>query len=299
MRWKLQGMPMLLIVSALMLGLVALAGCGSPATKETASAETTETASGLDAFDGLSGTINIAGGTAHIPVMEAVSADVMSANDAIVITVAGGGSGVGVQQVGEGLVNIGNSGREPKDEELAKYTDLKLFPWAIDGVTAIVHPDNPIRDLTADQVKDIFAGKITDWSAVGKSAGAINVYAREDGSGTGETFIEKGLDKGEVSSKATIVTSNGAMKTAVAADKQAIGFMSIGGVDPSVAAVAYNGVAPTNENALAGTYVVTRKLYSITKGEPAGPTKVFLDFLTGPDGVSYIEKAGFIPTYAK
>jgi phosphate transport system substrate-binding protein len=296
---------MLLVAFVLLIGLVGTFGCApeaaeetTEATEETTEVEHVEAASGLDVFAGLEGTVDIAGGTAHIPVMEAVAADIMSAHDAIVITVAGGGSGVGVQQVGEGLVTIGNSGREPKEDELAKYADLVLHAWAIDGVSVIVHPDNPVRDLTADQIKAIFAGEITDWSEVGGSAGAINVYAREEGSGTGETFIEQGLDKGEVTAEAIIITSNGAMKTAVAADIQAIGFMSIGGIDDSVAAVAYGGVEPTNENALDGSYVVTRKLYSITKGAPETLTQTFLDFIMGPDGVPYIEGAGFIPTYA-
>lgn len=292
---RLQLAHVLLVVSVLT-GLVGTVGCAPKAAEETAEPET---ASGLDVFAGLEGTIDIAGGTAHIPVMEAVAADIMSAHEAIVITVAGGGSGVGVQQVGEGLVTIGNSGREPKDDELATYPDLVLHAWAIDGVSTIVHPDNPVRDLTAEQVKAIFAGEITDWSEVGGSAGAINVYAREEGSGTGETFIEKGLAKGEVTAEAIIVTSNGAMKTAVTADAQAIGFMSIGGMDESVAAVAYGGVQPTNENARDGSYAVTRKLYSITKGEPDGLTAAFLDLLMGADGVPYIEDAGFIPIYTQ
>ena len=297
---KYRAMLASLTVFVLAFGLIGVVGCAEEVVDEAPEVEETELAeeaSGLDAFAGLEGAIDIAGGTAHIPVMEAAAADVMRAHDDIVITVAGGGSGVGIQQVGEGLVDIGNSGREPKDEEFEQYPDLELFAFAIDGVTVIVHPENPVRDLSTEQVQGIFAGEITDWSEVGSGAGAINVYAREDGSGTGETFIDRGLQGGDVTAEAIIVTSNGAMKTAVAADEQAIGFMSIGSMDDSVAGVAYNGVEPTNESALDGSFVVTRRLYSITNGEPDGLTKAFLDYIMGADGVSYIEDAGYIPTY--
>lgn len=302
MRWKHRSMYALMGALVLAFALSSLAGCAAETAEDTPAPQkepATEATSPLDVFADFQGDLDIAGGTAHIPVMEALAADIMSANDAIAITIAGGGSGVGVQQIGEGLVDIGNSGRELKDEETAKYAGLELHAWAIDGVTTIVHPDNPVRDLTADQVKAIFAGEITDWADVGGTAGTINVYAREEGSGTGETFIEKGLGKGAVSEKAVIVTSNGAMKTSVASDAQAIGFMSIGGVDDSVAAVSYNGVEPTNENALDGSYVVTRKLFSITQGAPEGLAAAFLEYLMGENGVPYIEDAGYIATYTK
>jgi len=202
----------------LALSLVGLTGCKEEPVVETAPVvESTEPASPLDVFDGLEGTIDIAGGTAHVPVMEAVAGEIMAAHDDISITIAGGGSGVGVQQVGEGLVDIGNAGREPKDEEMAKYPDLIKYAWAIDGVTAIVNPENSVQNLTSEQLQKIFAGEITDWSEVGGEAGAINVFAREEGSGTGETFIDQGLDGGDVTAQATIVSSNGAMKTAIGA----------------------------------------------------------------------------------
>ncbi len=300
---KLRGASVLVFALVVALALLGMAGCAEEVVDEAPESDEVESieeeASGLDVFAGTDGSIDIAGGTAHIPVMEAAAADIMRAHADIVITIAGGGSGVGIQQVGEGLVDIGNSGREPRQEEFDQYPDLVLFDWAIDGVAIIAHPDNPVDDLTSEQLVGIFAGEITDWSEVGGEAGAINVYAREDGSGTGETFIDRGLDGGDVTPEAIIVTSNGAMKTAVAADEQAIGFMSIGSMDDSVAGVALNGAAPTQENAIDGSYVVTRKLYSLTNGQPEGLTRTFLDFIMGPDGVSYIEDAGYIPIYVE
>ena len=108
----------------------------------------------LDAFKGLSGTLDIAGGTAHIPVMKKAAQNIMSAYPDIRITVVGGGSGVGVKQVGEGLAGIGNTGRPLKDEEISKY-GLVTFPFAIDGVAVAVHPDNSVKGLTGEQVMNI------------------------------------------------------------------------------------------------------------------------------------------------
>ena len=155
----------------------------------------TSHAAPLDSFKGLSGTLDIAGGTAHIPVMKGAAKNIMTANPDIRITVAGGGSGVGVQQVGEGLVQIGNTGRALKEKEIAKY-GLQSFPFAIDGVALVVNPANKVRAITAQQAQDIFAGKITNWKALGGADAPITVYTREDGSGTREVFVDKALKKG-------------------------------------------------------------------------------------------------------
>ena len=93
----------------------------------------------LDAFQGLEGRLDIAGGTAHIPVMKEAAKRIMTRYKDIVITVAGGGSGLGIKQVGEGLVDIGNSGRKPRPEEIERY-NLKMYQWAIDGVGLVVNP---------------------------------------------------------------------------------------------------------------------------------------------------------------
>jgi phosphate transport system substrate-binding protein len=130
----------------------------------------------LDVFKHEKGEIRIAGGTAHIPVMKEAAKQIAEINPNIQISIAGGGSGVGIKQVGEGLVNIGNSGRTPTDEEIKKF-DLKLFKWAIDGVGIVVHPKNPVKSLIQAQVKDIFAGKITNWKSLGGEDKGINVYS--------------------------------------------------------------------------------------------------------------------------
>ncbi len=248
----------------------------------------------LDSFKGQKGNIDIAGGTAHIPVMQKAAQAIMTANKDIRITVAGGGSGVGVQKVGEGLVQIGNTGRALKDGEIAKY-GLETFPFAIDGVAIAVNPSNSVTSLSKSQIKDIFAGKITNWKDVGGKDAPISIYVREDGSGTRETFEERALDKGTSVQTANVVNSNGAMKTAIAQDSNGIGYVGIGHLDESIRGVTVDGMVPSQENAANGTYTITRLLYMNTKGKPQGLTALFIDYIYSEDGKGFISSSGYIP----
>lgn len=248
----------------------------------------------LDSFKGQKGTLDIAGGTAHIPVMKKAAEAIMSANPDIRITVAGGGSGVGVQKVGEGLVQIGNTGRALKESEVSKY-GLETFPFAIDGVAVAVNPSNKVTALTKAQVKDIFAGKITNWKELGGKDAPISLYVREDGSGTRETFEERALDKGTSVQSANVVNSNGAMKTAIAQDPNAIGYVGIGHLDSSICGVTVDGMVPSQENAANGTYTITRLLYMNTKGKPQGLTALFIDYIYSADGKGFTASSGYIP----
>ena len=253
---------------------------------------------GLDNFAGLSGTLDIAGGTAHIPVMKEAAKRIMQANPEIRITVAGGGSGVGVQKVGEGLVQIGNTGRALKEGEIEKY-GLVSWPFAIDGVAAVVNPANPVGGLSKEQLSKIYSGEITNWKDVGGADASISLYMREDGSGTRETFETLAIADGAVSAKSNVVNSNGAMKTAVAQDENAIGYVGIGHLDDSIKALILDGMTPSQENAKNGSYKITRLLYMNTKGRPEGLVKAFIDYIHSPEGDEIIAKAGYIPTGGK
>jgi phosphate transport system substrate-binding protein len=250
---------------------------------------------GVERFKGMEGTLRIAGGTAHIPVMKAVAKEIAAVNPKLRIAIAGGGSGVGIKKVGEGLVDIGNAGRKPTDEEIARY-GLKLHKWAIDGIAVVVHPSNPVQSMSREQVRAVFAGKIRNWKELGGPDAPIDLYTRDKASGTRKVFWKKILDKGPISSSADFVDSNGAMKRAVANDPQAIGFMSAGFVDGAVRGVAIDGAAPSRENILSGKYPYVRGIYSLTKGEPEGLAKAFIDYLFS-DHVQHeiVAKKGFVP----
>ena len=251
-------------------------------------------ANDLAPFAGEKGTIKIAGGTAHIPVMKEAAKKIMMFNPEIQITVAGGGSGAGIKLVGEGLVDIGNSGRRAKDEEIASY-GLKMFKWAIDGVAIIINPENNIRELSQVQLMDIYSGKITNWRELGGQDKRINLYTRDASSGTRAVFWKKALQKGDISQEAHFAVSNGAMKSAVSQDPYAIGYVSVGHIDATVSPVAFNGVVPSLENVKNGEYKIARGLYSNTKGEPDRLIKKFIEYLFSPEGKQITRKKGFIP----
>ncbi len=250
---------------------------------------------GSDPFAGLSGTLRIAGGTAHIPTMKAVAAEVTQAHPDVKIAIAGGGSGVGIKKAGEGLVDIGNAGRKASDAEIKKY-GLVLHKWAIDGIAVVTSPENNITALSRQQIADVFAGKVTDWKALGGHPGAIHLYTRDAASGTRKVFWKKVLHKGTMAPNATVVASNGAMKRAISGDKGAMGFLSAGFIDTSVTGVAIDGVAPTHANIQNGSYTYARGLYSITKGEAKGLAKAMIDTMLSTHVQHDIVAAkGFVP----
>ncbi|MDY0222654.1 MAG: phosphate ABC transporter substrate-binding protein [Desulfobacterium sp.] len=250
-------------------------------------------ANDLERFKGLAGDLRIAGGTAHIPAVKEAAKRVMTFNPDIRITIAGGGSGAGIKQAGEGLIHIGNSGRKASDGEISTY-GLTLYRWAIDGVAVVVNPSNTVKSLTKGQVVDIFAGKITNWKDLGGKAGQINLYTRDESSGTREVFWKKAIDKGEIALSANFVVSNGAMKTAIANDPNAIGYMSAGFVDKSLTAVELDGVKPDDESIKNGKYTVSRGLYSNTRGEAKGLAKLFIEYLLSEEGQTIVKENGFI-----
>mgnify|MGYP002588149342 CR=1 FL=1 len=181
-------------------------------------------------------------------------------------------------------------------EELAE-ADAKLEQKAIgrDALVFIVNEENPVQSLTQQQLRDIYAGRITNWKDVGGADASISLYVREDGSGTRETFEERALDKGSSAAGANVVNSNGAMKTAIAQDPNAVGYVGIGHLDKSIRGLSVDGMKPSQENAANGSYTVTRLLYMNTKGEPQGLTRAFVDYIYSPAGKEIVAKAGYIP----
>ncbi|WP_300692103.1 MULTISPECIES: phosphate ABC transporter substrate-binding protein [Helicobacter] len=285
----------LLSASVLLLTFGAFTGCGSNSKDSSESSATNASSESLAVFAKEQGKIDIAGGTAHIPVMKKAAEAIMSFNPNITISITGGGTGAGITKVGEGLVQIGNTGRALKPQEIEKY-QLVSFPFAVDGVAIAVHKENPLSNLTKEQVSRIFSGEVKNWNELGGNEGIINLYVREDGSGTRDTFESKGLNKGiEIPQTANVVSSNGAMKIALAQDKNAIGYVGIGHLDSSIKGIAFENIEPTQEKTKEGSYQISRLLYMNTKGEPQGLTKLFVDYIYSSDGAKFIEQSGYIP----
>jgi len=238
--------------------------------------------------------LKISGGTAHLKVMKEIAINLQEKKPGLNISISGGGSGVGIKSVGEGIVDIGNSGRDLKPEEINKY-GLIPHKIAIDGISVIVNPKSKIENLSFEQIKDIFSGKIANWKELGGKDAKINIYTRDSKSGTRKTFSKLGLQKTKITEDAIIVNSNGNMKQAVSNDNNGIGYMSIGYLDDSVKGVGTDGIKPTLANVKSGKYKIQRYLYSVTKGEPKGVAKEFLDIILSKYGQEVVKKYHFIP----
>jgi len=232
-------------------GVLLLAGCTN--TKETPQKEA----------------LIVAGSTTVQPIAAKAAEKYMEKNLNVAISVQGGGSGTGIKMVTEGSADIGMSSRELTADELTSKTGLKVYEIAADGIAVIVHPSNTLTDLTKEQLKGIFSGRIKNYKEVGGPDREIIVIIRESGSGTRSSFEEMVMDKGNTPNAAGAEQqgSNGAVKASVVSNPNAIGYVGAGFVDSSVKALRIDGVAPTKETIKSGAYPVSRKLYMITKGE--------------------------------
>jgi phosphate transport system substrate-binding protein len=240
----------------------------------------------------LSGSIQIAGSTSVQPLSEELAAAFMEKYPGVKINVAGGGSGAGIKAAQQGTADIGASSRELKDTEKGTVKETVI---AKDGIAVIVHPDNPVENISMDQIKGVFTGKITNWKDLGGKDAAITVIIREAGSGTRGAFQELTIgEDAEFTDKAIIQNSNGALRTAVAGNPDAIGFISFGYINNEIKPLKVEGVEATKDNVLSGSYKISRPFLYLTKAEPQGLVKAYIDFVLSPEGQSIVGKE-YIP----
>jgi len=277
--------------------LLAAVGCGSSATEvatEAPSASTTEpdpTAEPVSV-----GQISVAGSTTVQPLAEKFAEAFSAANPDVQIDVQGGGSSVGVKSAGQGTVDVGMASREVKDSEKEEYPNMRIFVVARDGIAIAAHPGVAVDGLTLEQVRDIFAGEIDNWSEVGGPDAEIVVVSREEGSGTRGAFEEMVMgDEALIAANAILLPSNGAVRTAVSETPNAIGYLSFGYLDASVKPIEVDGAAPTPENTDNGSYPIVRPLNMMTDGEPSGIVKAWMDFILSAEGQALVEDEGYIP----
>ena len=274
------------IIMVIMVTVLAFTACGRPADDNQNGA-----APGAGEQN-----ITINGSTSVQPMAEELAKAFKANNPNVTIDVQGGGSGVGIKSANDGVVDIGMSSRELKTEEKG----LKEFKIAIDGISIIVNPANGVTNLSLEQIQKIYIGEITDWSQIGGKAGKITVVTREEGSGTRGAFIE--LTKVEVTENdkkvdkttATAITqgSTGAVMTTVASDPNAIGYASFGAAEENtnVKMISVDNVQTTAENIYAGTYKISRPFLMLTKEEPTGIVKEFIDFILSAEGQEVVGK---------
>ena len=203
------------------------------------------------------------------------------------------GSGSGIQSVSEGRCDIGLSSRALKDDEKATLTETVV---ALDGIAMIVNPENPVSDLTVEQIADIYTGKITNWVDLGGADEAIVVLGREAGSGTRGAFEEL-LDVADQCAYAQELDSTGGVLAKVASTPGSIGYVSLDVVDDTVKALSLDGVEPTEENIVAGSYKLSRPFVMATLGtidEQNDLVKTWFGFVQSDAGKAVITAMGLI-----
>ncbi|MBC7364002.1 MAG: phosphate ABC transporter substrate-binding protein [Candidatus Aminicenantes bacterium] len=235
--------------------------------------------------------IIVAGSTSVQPFADKWAELFMEKRPGLVVNVQGGGSSAGIMAVKTGAAHIGMSSRELKEDE----KDLHEIEVAHDGLAIIVHPSNPVEDLTIDQVKGIFSGDIVNWKTINGRDKAITVVVREEGSGTRGAFQEMVMGKTRISKKAIVQDSNGTVREIVSRDPNSIGFISLGLVNEKVKAISLNGVRPSEENILKKQYHLVRPFLFLTREEPSGLAKEFIEFVLSDEIQSMLPKEGLIP----
>ena len=234
----------------------------------------------------------VAGSTSVQPYAEILAEEYMIMHPGAAIDIQGGGSSAGITAAKSGIANLGMSSRHLNDDEKSLWS----IEIAKDGLGVIVHPSNSIENLTLDQIRRIYSGEIKNWSEIGGTDSKIHIITREEGSGTRSAFAELVMEKTEITSKAIVQDSNGAVKQLVKDDENAIGYISLGLVDKNVKALHLEGVAANQENILNGSYSLSRPFLFVSLSPPTGETKQFLDYVLSTEGQKMLSDEGLIPT---
>jgi phosphate transport system substrate-binding protein len=257
----------------------AFAGGGNEATSPSAAAQT----------------IAVGGSTSVNPLMELLIADYGKAHSGVKFTMSATGSGDGIKGVAAGTYELGMSSRELTPAEIGMGLDALII--AIDGIAVILNNNNPIASLSMEQIKDIYTGKITRWEQLGAAAsgktGGIAVVSREPGSGTRGAFEELLKFQDQLVKGAIEFDGTGAIKAEVSRNADAIGYISLGSLDPTVKPLNVGGVVPSTSNVITGSYKIARPFILVTKkGAPLrAETKAFVDWIMSGAGQNIVKKS--------
>ena len=278
-------------LSAVM-ALALLAGCGNQTDNNSSNNDNGGDASDTPAAS-VSGTVSTDGSTSMEKVIGALSESYMAANKDVTVNYNPTGSGAGITAVQEGTCDIGLSSRALKDEE--KAAGLKETVLAYDGIAIIVHPDNPVSDLSIEQIAKLYTGEIPNWKDVGGSDAEVVLIGREAASGTRDGFesITGTKDKCQYRQE---LTSTGDVITAVSQNPDAIGYASLAAIKDSVKALSVDGVTPSETTVKDGSYQVQRPFVLVTVEGKAlsAAAQSFFDYATSADAADIIAKAGAV-----
>ena len=223
------------------------------------------------------------------------------------LSVTGGGSGTGIAALLNGTTDICAASRPISEKELKIAEQQKVeavaFPVAMDGIAVVVNPENPVSQLSLEQLRKIFTGAVDNWKQVTGPEAPILVLSRESSSGTFLFFQEHVLDKEDYSQHARFLPGTSAIISSIATDKWAIGYVGLGyaleaaGKVKTIAVSAAEGkeaVTATVETVKDGSYAIARPLYLYTAGKPEGLTKSFIDYVLSPEGQKIVLQEGYI-----
>jgi len=250
----------------------------------------------LTGCGGSENTVTLAGSTAFQPFAEKLAERFMEKNPEVRINVQGGGSIVGLQAIRANAVEIAMADLVNLPEDItAAEGAFSHSAVAKDGIAVVVHPTNPIKNLTLEQVGDIFQGKITNWSEVGGNNEKISVISREKGSGTGKSFEDLVLKGARLTKDALFQDSNGTIRETVSVIPNSIGYLFMGLLNEKVKAISLNRQAPTEKNILRGRYKLVNQVYLIWSKEADPLSKQFVAFVLSEEGQRIIAEEGLIP----
>jgi phosphate transport system substrate-binding protein len=249
------------------------------------------------AASGSAANIDVNGSTTVLPIMQKAVEAYMSKHPEIEFTVSGTGSGNGIKAMIDGTTDIAMASRFIKDKEVKAAFEKGVYPVpfvvGIDALVPVVHPSNPVENLSLDQMKKIYMGEIKNWEDVGGPDKRIVVISRDTSSGTYETWSKIVLNKERVFPGALLQASNGAVVQAVSKNPNAIGYIGYGYLNGDVKQIAADGVMGGPDTL--AKYPISRDLYVFTDGWPKGETKGFIMWLQNPHkGQKYVDEAGYM-----
>ena len=301
------------VVAALMaVTMVAalLTGCGASETKQAAAPQAEEAAPAAEEATPeaeeaapqveeepaaeLNGTLALGGSTSMEKLCEAMSESFMEANPGVTVTVEYTGSGAGLEALAAGSIDIGNASRKLKDAEKENGSVENIV--ALDGIAVIAEKSNTVTDISAEDLAKVYKGEVSNWKDLGGDDQPIVVIGREAGSGTRDAFEEL-MEVKDACVYAQELDSTGAVLAKVASTPGAIGYVSLDVVDDTVIGLKIDGVEPTEEQILAGNYVLQRPFVMATTGELSEQNeivKAWFDYIGSETGKEIIKKVGLI-----
>ncbi|NTU72335.1 MAG: PstS family phosphate ABC transporter substrate-binding protein [Coriobacteriia bacterium] len=285
-----------MLVTLLAVSVFALTGCGSSTTGTTGG----ETSATTEAPAQEGGALNVAGSDTMVNLSQAWAEAYAEVNPNAMVTVKGGGSGNGIAALINKTVEIANSSREIKEEEVTQAEAAGVTPVstevARDGLAVIVNTANKVADISKDDLGKVYRGEITNWKELGGADAPIVLLGRDSSSGTYGFVQDEVVGKDKLYAKSMRnMQSTQAIVDETAKNPNAIGYVGLGYESASVKPLTVDGVASTVETVLDASYPLSRPLIMISNGEPTGLAAAYLQWILGPDGQKIVADQGFVP----